>query len=98
MIKVQWQTGYILGLTGLAALLFRFAKDIGLILFISLLLALLLKPVKIRLARRFFRRARRVCGAAAVYRRCQPVRHLDSGSIAAGIETVCHECTGSGQS
>ena len=53
MIKVQWQTGYILGLTGLVALLFRFAKDIGLILFISLLLALLLKPVKIRLARRF---------------------------------------------
>ena len=50
---MQWQTGYILGLTGLVALLFRFAKDIGLILFISLLLALLLKPVKIRLARRF---------------------------------------------
>ena len=52
-MKVQWRTGYILGLAGLAILLFRFATDIGLILFISLLLALLLRPVKLRLARRF---------------------------------------------
>ena len=52
-MKVQWRTGYILGLAGLVILLFRFATDIGLILFISLLLALLLRPVKLRLARRF---------------------------------------------
>ena len=53
VIKVQWHTGYILGTVIIAALIFRYATDIGLILFVSLLLALLLQPVKCRLAKRF---------------------------------------------
>ena len=52
MVKLQWQTGYILGLLALIAFVFRYATDFGLILFISLLLALLLKPLKCRMAKR----------------------------------------------
>lgn len=53
VIKVQWHTGYILGSVIIAGWLFRYATDIGLILFISLLLALLLKPIKYRLEKKF---------------------------------------------
>ncbi len=52
MIKVNWHVGYILGFVATVALIFRFATDIGLILFISLLLALLLHPVKCKMARK----------------------------------------------
>ena len=48
MIKVNWHVGYILGFVATVALIFRFATDIGLILFISLLLALLLHPVSVK--------------------------------------------------
>ena len=53
VIKVQWHTGYILGCALIIGLVFRYATNIGLILFISLLLALLLQPVKCRLEKRF---------------------------------------------
>ena len=53
VIKVQWHTGYILGCALIIGLVFRYATNIGLILFISLLLALLLQPVKCRSEKRF---------------------------------------------
>jgi len=50
--KLQWHEGYILGLVFVTVLLFHFATKIGMIVFISILLALLLQPVKKRLERR----------------------------------------------
>jgi len=53
VIKVQWHTGYILGIALIAGLIFRYATDIGLILFVSLLLTLLMQPMKCRLEKKF---------------------------------------------
>lgn len=52
MIKLQWHIGYIWGLVVLTLLLFKFATNIGMIVFLSILFALLLRPVKQRLERR----------------------------------------------
>ncbi len=49
MVKIQWHTGYLLGIVVVFGLVFRYATDIGLILFISLLLTLLLQPMKRKL-------------------------------------------------
>jgi predicted PurR-regulated permease PerM len=50
--KLQWHKGYILGLVMMILLLFWFATNIGLILLISILLTLLLHPVKKKLERK----------------------------------------------
>ena len=52
MIKLQWHIGYILGLVTLTLLLFWFATNMGMIVFLSILLALFLQPVKKWLERR----------------------------------------------
>lgn len=52
MIKLQWHVGYILGLVALTLLLFWFAANIGMIVFLSILLSLFLAPWKNRLEAR----------------------------------------------
>jgi len=52
MARLSWHVGYILGLVALALLLFWFAAKLGMIVFISILLSLLLQPVKKRLERK----------------------------------------------
>lgn len=52
MKRISWHSGYLLGLVVFFGLIFKFATDIGLILFISLLLTLLLRPLKCLLERK----------------------------------------------
>ena len=52
MSKLNWHTGYILGLILAAFLLFYFASNLGLILFVAILLSLLLQPAKKLLERK----------------------------------------------
>lgn len=52
MIKLQWHKSYILGLVFVVLLLFHFAAKIAMIVFASILLSLLLLPVKTRLERK----------------------------------------------
>lgn len=59
MRRLQWREGYILGLVGISVLLFRYATPIGILVFISILLSLLLYPLK-----KFFER-RVAAGVAA---------------------------------
>lgn len=51
-MKIGWSTGYILGLAVVVSLLFWFASKLGMVLFIAILMALLLKPLKEKLERR----------------------------------------------
>ena len=52
MAKIQWHVAYIFGLVGITLLSFHFATKVVMIVFASILLSLLLQPVKTRFERR----------------------------------------------
>jgi predicted PurR-regulated permease PerM len=53
MIKLQWTNGYLLGLVLATVLLFWFASKLGIVLFLAVTVALLLKPLKKTLEKKF---------------------------------------------